>query len=465
MTQSKPKRENFMPNFENQLIESRSYVKSNEMISAKYKSTLLENQVMAIALTRIEENFKDKDSPLEARLYPGELKKLVSDDAHIYRDLKALAKTITGHTMFLEDGKGNFKAFSVVPNADYQDGVFIIKFNQVLKDHILGLDKNFTTLEISMMTNFTRNSSFRIYELLKKDIFRSRPGVNEGRVDVEYNLFEFRFLIGIANSDNVHVQNRIKTMSVIDWEELYHVLEKNGSKSDIKFKTTDKLQKDCIKPAQEELELKSDIRFDYELVRVGRPYKKIVFHIYPNVPQNEDEIEVRQKFVENINKRNRQYEIPMDLNETTKMLYDDLVGHNEITKEDIDHLLKVAEMNVDAVRKAVEYTDRQGVVSNYMGYLVHCIKNKYYESEAVAVVDGSHEKAVVIENIKARASSDATKQRVWDSTKKKADFEDFLAYVEQEKQLSFIELDEILKPAEAVEEYVEWVKAGRPRVN
>ena len=454
-----------MPNFENQPIVSKSYVKSNEMISAKYKSTLLENQVMAIALTRIEENAKDKEAPLEARLYPGELKKLVSDDAHIYRDLKALSKSITGHTMFLEDGKGNFKAFSVVPNAEYQDGVFIIKFNHVLKDHILGLDKNFTTLEISMMTNFTRNSSFRIYELLKKDLFRSQPAINDGRVDVEYNLFEFRFLIGIANSDNVHVQNRIKNMSEVDWEELYHVLEKNGSKNDIKFKTTDKLQKDCIKPAQEELAQKSDIRFDYELIRVGRPYKRIVFHIYPNTPQNKDELEVRKQFVEKINHKNRQLEIPMDISGETKNLYEEYVGHNELTKEDLDHLLKVAGMDVKKVKSAIDYADEQGEINNYMGYIVRCIQHGYYEKPVVAVVDGSCEKAAVINSLRDKAHNEATKRRVWESTKEKEDFNVFLAYIKEEKNLDFIELNEILSPEEAVEEYVEWVKAGRPKIS
>lgn len=451
-----------MPNFENQVMETRSYVKSNEMISAKYKSTLLENQVMAIALTRIEENTDDINNPLEARLYPGELKKLVSDDAHIYRDLKALAKTITGHTMFLEDGKGNFKAFSVVPNADYQDGVFIIKFNQVLKTHLLGMDRNFTTLELSMMTNFTRNSSFRIYELLKKDLFRSRPGVNNGRVDVEYNLFEFRFLIGIANSDNVHVQNRIKTMSEVDWEELYRVLEKNGSKSDIKFKTTDKLQKDCIRPAQEELEQKSDIRFEYELVRVGRPYKKIIFHIFPNMPADREELEVRQRYMENISKANRQYEIPIDMNDETKQLYDNYVGHNELHKEDLDLLLKVAGYSVDDVVAAIKYTDAQSEVNNYMGYIIRCIKGRYFESETVAVIDGSHERAVVIDELRKGAQSEETKKRVWESTKKKDDFDEFMKYEENVNQISFIELDEIMSPADAVAEYVNWVKCGRP---
>ncbi len=451
-----------MASFDNQLLENRSYVKSNEMISAKYKSTLLENQVMAIALTRIEENINDPTQPLEARLYPGELKKLVSDDAHIYRDLKALSKSITGHTMFLEDGKGNFKAFSVVPNADYIDGVFIIKFNQELKNHVLGLDKNFTTLELSMMTNFTRNSSFRIYELLKKDLYRSRASVNAGRVDVEYDLFEFRFLIGIANSDNVHVQNRIKSMNLVNWEELYHILEKNGSKSDIKFKTTDKLQKDCLKPAQEELMRKSDIRFEYELIRVGRPYKKIIFHIYPNKPQDEAKIEERQKYVESISRKNRQMEIPMDLTPETRDLYDSYVGHNNLDKEDIDLLLRHAAMNVQDVISAIRYADAQGEISNYMGYLVRCIQNRYFEKEAVSVVEGSMEKAETIREFRESAHSEETKKKVWESIKAKDNFEAFRKYEELAKGITFMELDEILSPAEAVAEYITWRTAGEP---
>ena len=90
----------------NEPLNSLSVRKSNDFIAAKYKSSLLENQVMAIALTRIEANAVDIDGSLEARLYPGELKRLVSDPAHIYRDLKKMSKAITGHTMFLEDGKG-----------------------------------------------------------------------------------------------------------------------------------------------------------------------------------------------------------------------------------------------------------------------------------------------------------------------------------------------------------------------
>lgn len=446
---------------DNLIVENQTYVKSNDMISAKYKSTLFENQIMAIALTRIEKEYNGGEVSLVAKLFPGELNRLLSHGGNIYRDLKSLSKRITGHTMLLEDGKGNFKAFAAIPNANYQDGIFEIRFNPELQPHLLGLDKGFTTLEISMMTSFLHNSTFRIYELLKKDLFRSKPSINGGRVDVEYNLFEFRFLIGIANFDNAYVQTYIANTNQIDWEELYHILEKRGNSSEIKFKEVDRLQRSCLKPAQEELEQKSDIRFEYELIRVGRPYKKIIFHIYPNTPKNKEDIEnleEKKRIVEEFNEQNRQLELMRDFPPATSQLYEEFVGHNKLIKEDIDVLLKKAQMNVDDVRKAIEYTDKQGEVANYMGYLVRCIEHRYFDHQTTVVMDGSTEMADVIMDIRTRIHSDETKKNIWESTKRKDDFNDFLEYEQKVRDLSFIELDSIMSPADAVKEYVDWKK-------
>ena len=101
-------------------------------------------------------------------------------------------------------------------------------------------------------------------------------------------------------------------------------------------------------------------------------------------------------------------------------------------------------------------------MTNYMGYLIRCIQGRYFDKSATSVVEGSHKKAVAVDNLRKEANSEDTKKRIWESTKKKDDFETFLAYEEREKQLSFIELDELLSPAEAVAEYIEWKKAGEP---
>jgi len=38
-------------------------------------------------------------------------------------------------------------------------------------------------------------------------------------------------------------------------------------------------------------------------------------------------------------------------------------------------------MDTEAVVKAIEYTDKQEQVQNYVGYIVDCIKKKYYEKK------------------------------------------------------------------------------------
>lgn len=249
-------------------------------------------------------------------------------------------------------------------------------------------------------------------------------------------------------------------MNIIDWEELYRVLEKNGSRSDIKYKTTDKLQKDCINLAQEELKEKSDIRFEYELVRMGHAYKRIIFHIYPNTPANTESIKKRQEYLEKMKKTDNQLEIPRDLTEETQKLYDEYINHNGLFKDDIDLLLKIANYKAEDVRRAIIYTDKQDEVLNYMGYIIRCIEGRYFDTEPVSVVEGSREKAEEIKTIRKEAYSDETKKRVWESTKKKDNFQEFLEYEERVKNISFIELDELFEPADAVAEYVEWRKLG-----
>jgi hypothetical protein len=243
-------------------------------------------------------------------------------------------------------------------------------------------------------------------------------------------------------------------MSVVDWEELYHVLEKNGSKADIKFKTTDRLQNQCIKLAQEELFQKSDIKFEYELIRIGKSYKRIRFHIYPNKPSNNSGSEERKRYLEQMSGE-YQMEIPRDMTTVTQKLYDKYVGHNKIAKEDMDYFIRIAEDPLE-VAAAIEYTDKQGYVANYIGYIVSVIKNKYYMDDPTNVYKGSHSEAVAYNEIQEKSHSNETKKAVWENIKKQKDFEYFLAYEEKEEDLSFIELDELMPLDDSCKKYVEW---------
>lgn len=403
----------------NEPLNNLSLYKSNDFIMAKYKSSLLENQVMAIALTRIEENNSNPyNSQLEARLYPGELKKLISDETHIYRDLKKLAKTITGHTMFLEDGKGNFKAFSIVPNADYIDGVFIIKFNHELKNHILGLEKNYTTLELSVLTSFKKNNSYRLYEVLKKDAYKIPK--TEGCFKVIHSVSELKLLMGLVNTDNQKIKNAIAA-NVGNWDELYDQLDEK----DKVYEEWSDFRKRIILPAQAELAEKSYIRFDFEGIREGRRIKKIEFTLYHNIPSNPEIIDEKKRILDATAMPNRQLEMPMDI---YPELYSDYVGHNELTKEDIDLLIKKAGGEEEIIRRAIEMADEQPEIRNYMGWLVKCIENGYVN---VGTIDGDHEQYEVVDELKRSYSKDraAIVESLWERYKSQPEFEIFLTEV------------------------------------
>ena len=445
---------NNMGNHSNEPLNNLSVRKSNDFISAKYKSTLLENQVMAIALTRIEVNAKAQDYPLEARLYPGELKKLVSDPAHIYRDLKKLAKTITGHIMFLEDGAGNFKAFSVVPNAEYIDGVFTIKFNNELRSHILGLEKNYTNMELAVMTDFKRNTSFRLYEVLKKEAYKIPKSPKGAFVQVEYNISELRFIIGLANSDDQGVKNAMANMGKrIDWDELFDKLDKK----DKKYEEWRDFQRRVIKPAQEELEEKSDIRFEYEGIREGRKTKRIIFTIFNNTPKNPTIIDERKMLLDANSVQDRQLEMPLDV---YPELYEDFVGHNHLDKEDITLLIKKAGGSEAKVRRAIEMADKQDNISNYMGWLIRCIEEDYMQVETVS---GSVEKAKIAQEIKATVEENKKNRKiqeaVWNKTKTKEDFINFATML-LDNGLSLEQLEAVYTCEEMVQMYADW-KVGR----
>lgn len=431
-------------------ITSLSMQKSNELISAKYKSTLLENQIMSIALTRIEVEATGSDSRLVAKLYPGELKRLVSDPAHIYRDLKKIAKAIVGHTMFLEDQKGNFRVFSIVPNADYINGTFVIEFNRILKDHVLNLSRHYTTLELSVMTSFSRNSSFRLYELLKKDAYRINE--NNPGVVVEYNISELRFIIGLANSDDERVKMALDNSKDVDWDDLYAKLDKR----DKKYVEWRDFQRRIIKPAQQELAERSDIRFDYEGVRQGRKTKSIRFTIYKNTPSviHQENIKHKQEIIDR-SQTYYQLELPLDMYPELTKSY---IGHNGLTGDDLILLLQKADYNEQRVREAIQMADEQSDLTNYMGWIIRCIERGYTQTETIS---GDAERAQYIYSVKEdlRDNEDGIAERVWQKTRQKNDFDSFTKAIE-DSGISMIFFEAMYEAKEKMEIYIEWKQKG-----
>lgn len=435
-----------------QPLEEMTYRKSNSLIASKWKSTLLENRLLSIALTRIESRPSTGNrTELVARLYPGELKRLIGDPTHIYSRLKTVSKSMTGHSMVIEDGKGNFSAMAIVTNATYQDGVLTIHLNPELRRHILGLEKRYTTLTLSVMMGFRRDASFRLYEIFKSNLYKKKPGADS--VVLEYNIAELRFMIGLANADDPLIrQERIKMGSDVDWDVLYDKLDKK----DKVYARWSEFERNVLRPAKEELKEKSDIAFDYEGIRKGRWMKLIRFTIYPNTPAEAVEINERKAFLEEKNAKGRQTELPRDIPKYAP-IYDEFVGHNELTPEDIDHLVKVADGDIDLIRSAIDSADKQPSIRNYMGWIVSFIERKGYTE--TAVLHGSAEEAKMVQAVMDKAHEPDVSEKVWERLKDKAEFDAFLSFL-SERGLTVEMVEEVYSANERNKMYFAW-KKGR----
>lgn len=407
--------------YSNDSLNGLSYRKSNDLVMAKYQSSLLENKLMALALTKMEVRDHGDRNILEARLAPSELRELISDEKHIYRDLKKVAKVIPGHIMFLEDGKGNFKSFSIVTNADYIDGEFIVRFNDVLIEHTQYLEKRtYTNYAISLMTSFERNSSFRIYEVLFREAYRI-PKDKNAHIDVEYGLSELKFIIGLANTDNEEVKSAIANCnSDVDWDALYDQIDAK----DKSYAKWPELRRWVILPAQKELEEKSNIRFEFEPIYINKAIKRIRFKIYHNTPKNPDMQEIiisKKQILDNSN--NQQLEMSQFF---YPKLFENYVGHNGLSYSDINNFISDADGNEDIVIKAIELADKQEKIRNYVGWIRRAIQNNNYEDvENIEVMAGSSETAKVINKVNEDIETGAYAEEVWKHLKEMDKFKEY----------------------------------------
>ncbi len=447
---------------ENKLIPFNSpnfaIVKSNDMLSAKYKANLLELRTMTYALGRVEFNHKkDGSLSLEAKLYPGELKKIFSDKKHIYRDLKAVSKSIVGHTMFVEEKQGKFDSFSMVPNASYDEGVLTIKFNEKLADHIFDLEERFARMNRDMLLSLETTASYRIYELLKKDLYQCKQ-CTDGCYTVSHNLSEFRFIVGLANSDAIEVQKELARTGnkAIDWDHLYDILDKK----DKKYPAWGDLQRKVLIPAQKELEEKSDLRFEFKGERKNHRNKidEIVFKIYRN--------ESAEPIEKNTNKINltTSHTETAPIREAYYPLYEEYEGHNNLSAEDIDILLKYSGYDPDRVKNAIEYSDkRKGIINDYMGWLIKCITDDYAGNEKTMVIDGDAEKGEhlkeIMDSYEESKKTGEVQRSVWEKIKNREDFSEFEEMLEQ-NSLSVDHLLIIYSLDEAIQIYYDW-RTGR----
>ena len=342
------------------------YNKSNFLIGSKYKSSLLENKIMAISLAnsdRFETGASENES-VYSRMNVAELRKaLGANSGSFYQQLNQVAKEMTGKSigMSSEDSR-TFRYVAVVISAECKDGVFSIEYNHALRNMLLQLKRNYSRLNLSIMLKFTSNYSFRLYELLKSKCYHSRDdqGSSASTYKIRFSLSELKLELGIVNAELGKVKRVLNNQANPDFDKAVEISPEKmlTNWSDFKRKALDR--------AVNEINDISDLHVTYDTIKHGQGGKVygVDFTVVLRDAAKKEE--------------------PVELTEDQKieLLFQirDILGES-FPVRDIRKIAEAADIDLEKIRTACDLLDKTTGVENPTGWLIKAIKDGYQKAE------------------------------------------------------------------------------------
>lgn len=350
-----------------QLIVSKSYKKSNELINAMGKGTALSQKLFAIGMQNIT---VDNTNNVVATIYGSELRKMFkSTSGSLYEHIEALCdRQIKGATIFdwnllMKDKEnGKIEAHQVVTDASFKDGTLTLRYNNSLTDKIVNLQKNYTVLSLADTLSLKSVYSLRLYEMLKSAYdYKKAVSKEEGEQAFEYDLTELKLELGIINSGGSKEIKAELEKEYPDYDRIDELAEKTGQNKYKEFKI---FNRNVLSKAKDELNKKTSLEVDYEPIKRGRKTAGIRFFV------NQKESTIAKEKLPVINKD----EI---LDELIELMHDDF------KIREIREIAEVGEYDLEKIKAAYDYMlTYDKTIEVPIAFIKECIKNEYYTQKS-----------------------------------------------------------------------------------
>ena len=346
--------------------------KSNYLIGAKFKATLLELRITYASLFMIQEgNYSYEGLQPVVKMRAGDLMRIIGCESRgVYKQLKPISVQMTNRVLGVEsDERQEFHYLSFITNADYQDGVFTVTFNKDIEKVIKPENGRFTNLERSTMMSLDSSYSFRLYELLRQHCFYPSyyTGERTGIFEITKNLSELKMELGVINVNDVDYKKELSN-GTTDYD---GVVDKISKKNKIKsYDIWSNFKARCLDVAVKDINEKTDITVEYTPIRSGRGGK--VHDIRFIVTLRDAKYDkARERLVANA---------PVE-DEVKFQFYfgaSEALGNIKLDFAEIANLGVACNYDLERLKKAGEVLDSQkGEVKNIVGFLLSAIKDEY----------------------------------------------------------------------------------------
>lgn len=335
----------------NETEESKSVIKSNKLILARFKMTTYEQKIILLCISKIKRNAKKTgtDKPNDNLFFALDAKEISSflniNPRTLYKNLDEISNKLMQYEIEIKDDTKNFfEKIRPFPYSKYESGKFYLRIEQSMEEYLLELKDRFTMYNINNIRTLKSNYSLRIYEVLK-----SYEWVNEYVFDIE----EFKQIIGVSTVKDGKIEN--------DLYDRYYDFRKR-----------------VLLVAQKELAENTDISFTFEEIKKGRKVDKIKFYITANKKENEGK--QSSKFKKSKEGKERQEQSESDVVDMDELI-DQL---REIIKEPLKTkeykaILQAASNDLKLIKQKYQIAQKQKKIDNLVGWLIVAIQEEYTE--------------------------------------------------------------------------------------
>lgn len=295
----------------------RDYIvtKSNKLISANYNLSLQEQKIILTLASMVQpQDTEFKEYEFKIKDF---IKLLDIKDEKKYIEVPKITKDLMKKVFEIRDDK-KILQLAWLNSVEYELGAGMVRlqFSPKLKPYMLELKELYTSYRLENVLSLKSKYSIRLYEVLKSNAFKKQ---------VTIELEELKSMVGAK-------------------EKAYSIY--NNFKNRILLK------------AQEELEEKTDIYFEFEELKTGRKVTGIKFIIHTNKALNELAA-------------GKAEEEPTESDTIKKV--QQLIYKHSITVREAKYILKDSKSNLDLIKQCYEYALNKNV-DNIVGYVRTIVK-------------------------------------------------------------------------------------------
>jgi len=350
-----------------------NFKKSNSLINSRFTAGLLEQKLLAVSLA----GAKATDDGVEAHFTAGQIRKLLNKDyKNFYTLLKRAGANLLDCKIIMENPSEHiWEGINIISKVRSVKGDFTVRFNNDIKNQILNLRTNYTTLSIETLSKFEKVSSFRLYETLRSRAFypKTHIGIKDGKFRVEFTIAELRCLLGGIDLTHPRITELFQNVEDPDYEKIEAVakkihmedVEKGKPKKDQypapKWATWDAMKRQTLDPAIEEICQMSDLYVEYQTTCEGSSHKITGVEFYITEKNSLKALEMPEHE-------------ELDIYELIDIVME--LIEEKITVKDAKALLDVAGNDVEKIKKAYKIAGIAGP-ENLIGFMIKAIKDKY----------------------------------------------------------------------------------------